>query len=496
MSKDVLALDFGASSGRAMIGRFDGDQITLQEAYRFPNDPVTMNSVLYWDFLRLLHEIKQSLIAVKKQGVSPLSLGIDTWGIDFGLLDENGHLLENPRHYRNTMGSGAREGVLSLIPGERLYSLTGLEFTEFNTIFQLYNLQRLRPELLSRAHRLLLMPDLFNYCLTGSASAEYTIATTTQLVNVRSGDWDSEVLSSLGISRELFAPIVPPGSPAGQLSDALCGELGISPIPVISTLSHDTHAAFAAAASPEASDEACISCGTWSLLGRVIPQPVLHETAFTLNFSNEGTLGGQYNLVKSMTGLWMLQESRRQWRREGLEYSFDRLQELAIGSLPFTSMLDPDAQDFVAPGDMPGRIRAFAKRTGQTVPETDGEVTRSIFESLALKYRYLVDQMEQVSGQSIKKVRIIGGGSQDTLLCRMAANALGRPVYAGPVEATALGNMALQFCTAGVFPDMNDARDCISRSFPAEIYEPQDQPEWETAYSRYREFMQRIHTHA
>ncbi len=478
--RELLALDFGASSGRAISGCFENGKIELIERYRFSNDPVMLKDVFYWDFLRLFHEIKQSLVVAKQRNTSIESIGIDTWGVDVGFLNANGDLLENPRHYRNTLGSGAKNAVLDMIPAKKLYELTGLEFAEFNTIFQIYQLGRIAPDILKNAKRMLFTPDLFGYFLTGNARCEYTIATTSQLLNIHSRQWDNAVLDTLGLSCNILPTVIKSGSLLGELSPSIVKEIGVE-TKVIATASHDTHSAFAAAQK----DMAVISCGTWSLIGREIEKPVLSDAAFKHGFSNEGTLDGKYNLIKSITGLWVLQEIRRQWKREGSDYSFAQLQEMGEQAEAFCCLIDLDAPEFATPGEMPKKIRDYAIRTKQTPPETVGSFVRAIMESLALKYRWCLSLQSEVCGISLNTVQIVGGGAQDSMLCEFTASATGCTIYAGPVEATAIGNLIVQAISLGIVKNLDDGRQMIKNSFPMKEYRPTECEKWNMAYKQF-----------
>jgi rhamnulokinase len=481
----VLAMDFGASNGRAILGEFDGISIRLREIYRFANDPVELNGVLYWDFPRLFHEIKQSLLQLRGQELFPKTIGIDTWGVDFGLLNADGFLLDNPWHYRNTMGSGARDALLAKILPQKLYEKTGLAMSEFNTVFQLYHMKQRRPDLFEKADRLLFMPDLFNWFLTGQAGCEYTVATTSQLLNVVTRDWDSEILEMLGISARLLLPVTQPGISAAPLLPALCRELKLESLEVVRVASHDTHAAFMAVPFADKGENALINCGTWAIVGREVDTPILHTGALHAGCSNEGTVGGRYNFVSNLTGLWLLQECRRQWQRKGETVNFDREMEMAIKAEPFSCLMDPDDPVFVAPSDMPEQICKYAVRSSQKVPLEKGAMVRAVTESLAMKFRYALDQQDRLCGKRAEQIYIIGGGAKDKLLCQFTANATGRPVVTGPNEATAIGNVLSQLLYAGVLGSLAQARSFVVRSFSRVEYLPQDIELWNAQYGRF-----------
>lgn len=482
-----LAFDFGASSGRAMLVTWDGRQLQLQEVHRFSNDPVMVGDTLYWDVLRLLHEVKQALLKVKHSGELPHTIGVDTWGVDFGLLDEQGYLLENPVHYRDKRTAGMVEKSFEKVGREAFYQMTGNQFMELNTVFQLLALQQQRPELLQRAHTLLLMPDLFNFFLTGQKVTEYTIATTTQMLDARDRDWSRPLLEKLGLPTHFLTRIVPPGTVIGRLQPSLCEELQLPPIPVTAVAGHDTQCASAAVPAEEG-DFLFISCGTWALMGTELTDPIINEQSFACNLTNEGGVAGTYNFMKNIVGLWLIQESRRQWLREGVapeQCTYAALEQAALSAPPFVSFIDPDAPQFGRPGDLPGQVRAFCQATGQPVPATMGEVMRCLYQSLAMKYRYAKEQIESCTGKRYHKIYMVGGGTKDTLLCQMTASACGCQVSAGPTEATVLGNAAVQLMAMGVFDSLQQARAAIAQSEPIRRYEP-DQPEaWDEAYRRF-----------
>ena len=483
MEKKVLAFDFGASGGRAMCGNFDGEKITIEELHRFSNDPVILSGTMYWDVLRLFFEIKQGLIKAKKCGHIE-SIGIDTWGVDFGLIDREGRLLENPVHYRDARTEGMLEESFRLIDKKRFYEITGNQFMEINTAFQLLYLLKNRKELLERADKMILMPDLFNYFLTGEKKAEYSIASTTQLLDAKKGNWSDEVISALGLPKEIFPEIVPTGTKIGQLSDEICEELGLDKIDVIAAAGHDTQAAMVAVPAAE-DDFIFLSCGTWSLLGTELEAPIINEKSEFYNITNEGGYGRKTSFLKNIIGLWCIQESRRQWIREGQEYGFGELEKMAAAAEPLKCFIDPDAPEFTPAGNIPERIREYCRRTGQEAPETIGEVVRCINESLAMKYRQAVEEIKDCTGKDYRTIYIVGGGTQSALLCQFTANACGCRVSAGPVEATVLGNVALQLMATGEIGSLKEAREIVLRSQDIKTYEPFDKEKWDEAYERF-----------
>ncbi len=484
--KKALAFDLGASGGRGIVGCYDGERLSLSEVHRFTNDPVLLRGTLYWDVLRLFYEIKQGIMEAGNTGHGDVSsIGVDTWGVDFGLIDRDGRLLENPTHYRDSRTAGMLEELLGIFSRRELYEITGIQFMEINTLYQMHYLNSRRPDLLERANRLLFMPDLFTYFLTGEMLTEYTIASTSQLLNVHKRSWDSGLMSRLGFPERLFCDVINPGIRAGTLTPSVREELGVGPIGVTVTTGHDTGAAFAAAPMVAGENSAVISCGTWSLLGGEFDSPVVSEHSQEFDFSNEGGYGGSIRLLKNITGFWILQECRRQWRREGKPVAYDELKAQARNARPFTCLIDPNDPAFTGRSDMADTIAAYAVRAGQVPPQSVGETVRTILESLALKYRYHLEQFETVRGRRVELVRIIGGGAQNELFCQFVANAVGRPVYAGPVEATALGNIAVQFISSGELANLAQARECIRESFPVGVFEPRDVDEWQDAYERF-----------
>lgn len=486
--KQVLAFDFGASSGRAILARLEDGKIVMEEVHRFSNDPVVVGKTMYWDTLRQFFEIKQGIVKAKKKGGFE-SIGIDTWGVDFGLLDEHGVLLENAIHYRDDRTLGMQEEVFKAMPKAEVYGLTGNQFENFNTIFQMYALVKKRPWLLERAKTLLLTPDLFNYFLCGEKKAEYTMATTTQLMDAKNKVWSDQMMAALKIPREIFPEIVPSGTVVGTLQEDICEELGVEPAKVIAVAGHDTQSAVVAVPTQE-KDFIFISCGTWSLFGTELPAPIIGEKSLECNVSNEGGYGDTTTLLKNISGLWLVQESRRQWIREGKEFSFGELEQMALQAEPFESFIDPDASQFVPAGNIPRRIREFCKKTGQRVPESEGEIMCCINQSLALKYRYALEQIEACTGQHYAAINMIGGGIQSKLLCQMTAGANGRKVIAGPVEATALGNIAAQMMSLGMIKDVSEARRIIADSEKTYEYLPKDQAKWDAVYEKFKTFIQ------
>jgi len=464
--KNYIAIDLGASGGRVMLGRWDGHALGLEELHRFPNDAVHVNGTLHWDILRLLHEIKQGLTKAAQHEIT--AIGIDTWGVDFGLLDRRGRLLENPVHYRDGRTQGVAEEVDKRIPPEELYAETGLQRMPFNTIYQLYALKLRRPEALENAGRLLFLPDLLGYFLTGEMAAERSIARTSQLLNIHSGEWSQRIFDTLELPRGLFGEIVPSGTALGTLLPEIQEETGLGPVPVISVCGHDTQSAVCAA--PAAGEEfAFLSSGTWSLFGTELDRPIVNETSFAMNMTNEGGFS-KTRFLKNITGLWLIQESRRHWARHGGNYSYADLERLALEAPAFARFIDPDDPAFAAPGNVPERIREYCTKTGQPPPASVGETVRCIYESLAMKYRATLEKLETCTNRRYPCLHVIGGGVKDGLLCKMTANACGIPVLAGPAEATVLGNVAAQMIAQGEIKGLKEAREVVRGSVEVKEY--------------------------
>lgn len=410
----VLAIDFGASSGRVMLGTYDGNKITAKEIHRFSNDPVIVNGTMYWDVLRLFYEVKQGMIKAKAYGNID-SVGVDTWGVDFGLLDEAGYLLENPVHYRDSRTEGMLEKGFELMPREEFYQATGNQFMEINTAFQLLSLKEQRPELLSRADCLLLTPDLFNYFLSGVKKSERSIVSTTQMSNPYEIGWAKEVVSKLGIPGKILTEVVPTGTVLGPILPEIQEELGVNPMDVIAIAGHDTQCALTAVPSKE-DDFIFVSCGTWSLFGTELDTPIVNKKSEELNVTNETGTEGKTSFLKNIIGLWLIQESRRQWIREGEEFSFSELEKMAEEAESFRCFIDPDAPEFVPAGNVPERIREYCRKTGQKVPETKGQIVRCINESLALKYRYSLEEIKTCTGKEYHAIHMVGGGDRKSVV--------------------------------------------------------------------------------
>lgn len=481
----LLAFDYGASSGRAIGGLYDGDTIKIEEIHRFSNDPVSVNGTLYWDILRLFFEMKQGILkAVKIYGQDIDSIGIDTWGVDFGLLDKKGDLIGNTVHYRDLRTQNMIEEASAKVPKEEIFNTTGIAFQKFNTLYQLLAVKKNQPHLLQNAKTLLFMPDLLGYFLTGEMHCEYSIASTSQMLDARAGTWAFEMLGKLDLPADILRPVVNAGTKLGQTSNAINDELNLKGITVISVAGHDTASAVMAVPASKGR-YGYLSSGTWSLLGVELDQPVINEKTYTLNYTNEGGFNNTTRLLKNIMGLWIYQECRRSWEKEGTPVTFDELENAAGAAEPFKCFIDPDDDIFYSPGKMPQKVVDFCRDTGQRLPESRAEIVRCIMESLALKYRYTLDGLEDILGWQIPQLNIVGGGSQNKMLSRFAANACNKTVITGPIEATAIGNLLCQLISAGELKDIYEARELVKRSFPVHEYMPCDKDLWDEAYSRF-----------
>ncbi len=487
MEKRVLAFDFGASSGRAILGKYNAEKIILEEVHRFTNDPVTINGTVYWDIQRLFFEIKQGILKAKEAGGFD-SIGIDTWGVDFGLLRKDGTLVENPVHYRDKRNDGMVDKSEKYMSHEKLYDITGIQFMDFNSVFQLLSLKENRPYILDEAETLLFTPDLMNYMLTGEKKTEYSIATTSQMVDLKTKTWSDEILEAFKIEKSLLTPIVPTGAVVGNLSAEICEELGVPSAKVIAVAAHDTQSAITAAPSA-LEDFIFISCGTWSLFGTEVKEPIINEASKRLNLTNEGGYNYTTAFLKNICGLWLIQESRRQWIREGKEYSYADLEKKALAEKEFKCFIDPDSPEFGSLGDLPSRVREFCKRTNQYIPQTEGEIMRCIYESLALKYRYTFDGIKECTKKDYDRIHVFGGGTKDGLLLRMTANSCGVTVYGGPIEATALGNVAIQLMSDGCISSIKEARKIIADGENLKVFEPTESEKWEKAYTEFKKIL-------
>ncbi len=482
----MLGIDLGASSGRGIVGSFNGEKLTLIENHRFLNEPVIQNGKFSWDILRIFHEIKNSIRKCVLDGDEIATIGIDTWGVDYGLLDKNGHLISNPVHYRDARNDGIEEYVDKICPLSDIYARTGIQSLNFNTIYQLVAEQRFNGGLLDYADKMLFIPDLLGYFLTGEMATEYTIASTGAVLDAESKNYAFKLLEKCCIPGKLFTDIVAPGHTLGALLPQVLEETGKTNAKVVKIASHDTASAVMAVPSKEESF-IYISSGTWSLMGTELPSPIITENASRLGFTNEGGVENTIRFLKNIMGLWLIQESRRQWKREGKEYSFGDLSKLALEAEPRKCFINPDDKLFAPPGNMPERIVSYCKKTGQRSPESVGEIVRCILDSLALKYRNTVESITAFMPKKPTAIHVVGGGCQDKLLCKLTSDAIGLPVYAGPVEATAIGNISMQAIAAGELSGVSEARELIARSIDLDTYEPAtlDKAAWDEAYEKF-----------
>jgi rhamnulokinase len=481
----VLAFDLGGSSGKAVAGRFDGQRLHVSEIHRFGNDPVRAAGRLHWDILRLLHEIKQGIAAAGNAGLGEIeSLAIDAWGCDFGLLDRHGELIGNPAHYRDELARGAMEEVLQIIPRPEIFSRTGCQFLPINTLYQLFALRRARAETLERADTLLLIPDLLRFFLTGERSTESTIASTTQFLGIANGDWDRALLGRLGLPSAFLTAIVAPATPAGRLLPDVASEIGTAAILVPAVAGHDT--ASAVAAVPADRRFAFLSSGTWSLLGTELERPIVDERALAWNFTNEVGIGDTYRLLRNITGLWLVEGCRRAWERQGHWPGYEAIGEATRDAPAFQATIDPNDPSFLNPADMPDAIAAYCQATGQTPPESAGSVMRCVLESLALAYRLALERTEALTGHRFPGLHVVGGGTRNETLLQLTADAIGRPVWSGPTEATAIGNLLGQLMASGRIAGLDEGRTLVRESFPIRTFEPHAREGWDEAFHRFQ----------
>jgi rhamnulokinase len=486
--KPFLAFDLGAESGRAVLAHLHSGVITIEEVHRFSNQPFENRDALHWDVSRLWLEIREALSRLEKVELG--GIGVDAWGVDYALLGESGELLQNPYHYRDKRTDGVMELVFEKVPREEIYRQTGIQFMPINTLFQLFAAKRETPELLKEARTLLTIPDLFHYWLTGHAVCEFTSATTTQMVDACARTWARALLDKLDLPSELPAKIVEPGTVIGALSEKLAGHSKLRGTPVVAPASHDTASAVAAVAARDGT--AFLSSGTWSLLGTELNEPLINSETQRLNFTNEGGVCGTTRFLKNVMGLWMLQCCRRSWVSRGQPYGYRELMELASREAAFGHLVDPDDESFLHPADMPHAIDAFCEKTRQPKPCTPGAYVRTVLESLAFKYRQVLVDLERVTREPVREIRIIGGGSKNRLLNQFTADATGRRVLAGPAEATALGNIAMQILATGGASSLGEVRAMIDRSSPIEIFEPRETDKWDQHFERFGHYTETV----
>lgn len=480
----LVSVDLGAQSGRVAVGSFDGRRLSVSEVHRFPNVPVRAHERLHWDPLRLLDGILEGLRMAAHQGEGPLvSVGVDGWGVDFALLDRAGRMLQNPVHYRDRRTESAFREVCRKVPSRRIFDRTGIQLMPINTLYQLWAMQQDADPVLDVAATMLLMPDLFHYWLSGVARCELTEATTTQCYDPIAGDWAWDLLEDLGLPRHLFGEVVPPGTVLGPLRPEVAEGTGLSGARVIATASHDTASAIAAVPFRQPG-AAYISSGTWSIVGREVPKPVIDDRSFAANLTNEGGPAGTFQLMSNVTGLWLLQECQRTWGQSGQTSDLATLVTMAEAARPFASLVDPNDAVFAPPGDMPARIAGWCRSTGQALPEGPGAMVRCVLESLTLAYRQTIDLLTDASGSAPSAVHIVGGGSRNAMLCQWTADATGLPVWAGPTEASEVGNLLVQAIALGELSSLDEARAVVAASFPPTLYQPGHKAAWDEAYGR------------
>jgi len=477
--RNYLAVDLGAESGRTIVGTLTDGNLSLAETYRFSNDPVRLPGGLHWDVLHLWSDIKRGITASSKMFVKNIdSIGIDSWGVDFELLDKNKSLLSNPFHYRDARTDGMLAEAFKRMPRETIFNHTGVQFMQINTLYQLLAMVLQKSPLFDIAKTFVTIPDLFNYWLSGEITNEFTDATTTQCFDPRKRDWSTAVLNTFNIPLSLFGSITDPGTQIGSLLPGVSEEVGADKLPVIAPACHDTGSAVVAVPAQN-QDFAWLSSGTWSIMGAEVHEPSLNEKTLEYNFTNEGGVFGTWRLCKNIMGLWLVQECHREWNQ-----SYDELTQLAVQSTPFLAVIDPDDASFLHPGHMPEKIRSYCIRTRQTIPQTKGEIIRVALESLALKYRLTLESLESLTGTHLTPLHIIGGGTKNKLLDQFTADCTGREVVTGPIEATAIGNMLMQAIALGHIANLNEARALVRLSFSPEIYQPCQPDGWDEAYQK------------
>ena len=483
--KKYIAVDLGAESGRVMLGSVSADKVVLEEIHRFGNGPIKDNGSLRWDFNKLLSEIKTGIgKAAKTARAQVWGIGIDSWGVDFGLLDADGELIENPYHYRDSQTNGITDKAFKLMGKREIYENTGLQFLQFNSVYQLLAMRLKNSIALAKATNLVFIADLFSYFLCGKVFGEYSLASTSQFMDMRTSQWSKEILDKLSLPIEIMPKIIQPGSIVGQLTSQIGRELDCGPIPIIAVGSHDTASAVAAVPADSDTNWAYLSSGTWSLMGVEVLKAIINDKTFKYEFTNEGGVEKTIRLLKNIMGLWLTQECRRQWQREGTDLSYADLTAMAKKAETFARHIDVDYSGFLAPGDMPKRINEYLKETGQKPIDDKGLMIRAILENLALKYRSIMEAVEDVTGHKIEVLHIVGGGIQNELLCQFTADALGKKVITGPIEATASGNILMQAIATEQINSLAEARQIVRNSFELKEYEPQDTELWQKEYEK------------
>lgn len=480
-SKNYIAIDLGASSGRVMLGNIDGHKLSIEECYRFPNEPIEQDGTLRWDFKRIFSEIKKGIsAAVKKSGGNIESIGVDSWGVDFGLIDKAGQLIENPYHYRDSRTDGMMEKAFGLLPKRKIFDETGIQFLQLNTLYQLLAMSQADSDVLRKAHKLLFIADLVAYFLCGKIFSESTLASTSQLLDVSKLEWSKEIFEKMHLPIDLMPEVIEPGVRVGVLNEQLCSELGCGPIPVVAAGSHDTASAVAAVPSSDNS-WAYISSGTWSLIGLEIDKVAINDETYEEGFSNEIGVGGKIRLLTDLMGMWLIQECFRTWQEKGETFKFTDIAEMARKAKPFVAIFDTNDHGLFTPGNMEDKINDCLKKTGQKAIHDKGQIIRVIMESLAFKYADVLRQMENITKKKINVMHIVGGGCQNELLSQFAADAMGCKVICGPVEATSIGNVIIQAMAAKQIDSLSHARDIIGQSSDLKEYLPLNHNKWNEA---------------
>ncbi|MBK7107055.1 MAG: rhamnulokinase [Ignavibacteriae bacterium] len=477
-----LAIDFGAESGRAIVGILENNKIKLEEVHRFPNRPVNVHGSLHWNILQLFEELKTGISKAIQKGHSDIkSIAVDTWGVDFGFVTKDNQLLGNPFAYRDSRTNGILEKAFKLMPKDVIYNLTGIQFMQINSAFQLLSMVKSKSEILKSADKLLFMPDLFNFLLTGEKKSEYTISSTSQLLNAKTKNWESKIFSGLKIPQKIMCEIVSPGTKIGNLNSSICNSLGLKNIDVIAVGSHDTASAVAAVPNLK-NNWAFISSGTWSLIGIETDKPVINKKSFEYNFTNEGGVGGKIRFLRNVMGMWIIQQLKKEWEKEGNSYSYIQLNKIAEKANPFKCFIDVDSSDFLNPQSMIEAINNYCKKTNQLKPKNKAEYVRSVLESLAVKYRIIIENINSITNKKIDTLNIVGGGSQNDLLNHFTADCSKLKVIAGPVEATAFGNILVQAIANNCIKDISSGRKIISNSVEIKVFNPVISKDWENYY--------------
>ena len=489
MAKAVyLAIDLGAESGRVIAGIWNGKKLRLEEIHRFPNRPVQLADTLRWDVLRIWSEVQVGLtVAANKHGKSIVSVGADAWGVDYVLLDRRGEMLGQPFHYRDARTNGVMEKTFRQVPRSEIFAQTGLQFMQLNTLFQLIAARQKTPEVLKQADCLLFMPDFIHWALCGSRSAEFTIASTSQCLNPVTRTWSTRLLKKLDLPARIFPEVVPPGTNLGSLRSLVAERTGLLGVKVIAPPAHDTASAVAAVPTRNTgrANWAYLSSGTWSLMGVEVNTASLTPRTQELNLTNEGGLDGTYRLLRNIMGLWLVQECKRSFDRHGASYDYGQLAKLAAGAPPLRSLINPDDARFLNPSDMPKAIQDFCRETSQPIPKSPAQLIRCAYESLALKYRQVLGWLEELTNNRIEVIHIVGGGSQSQILNRFTADACQRPVLAGPVEATAMGNLLVQARADRELSSLDEIRAVVRRSTKVTTFEPGLSAAWDAAAARF-----------